>query len=63
MELFDQTTRHLIAKERIEQLARDSASARRSSGRRRRALLNLRLRLRIAHRRIGAARPARGLVD
>ena len=63
MELFDQTTRQLIAQERIEQLARDSAGAQRSSGRRRRPLLNLRLRLRIAHRRTGAAGPARGLVD
>ena len=63
MEPLDETTRQLIAHEHIEQLARDFAAARRWSGRRRRLLLNLRVRLRVAFRRTPAARPARGLMD
>ena len=60
MEPYDQTTRQLIAQERIEQLARDATAVQRGSGRRRRILWKLRVPLRVAGRLTRAARPARG---
>ena len=60
MEPYDQSTRNLIAQERIEQLVRDGRSVTRD-GRRRRGRLDLReLFGNRVHRRARSAHPARG---
>jgi hypothetical protein len=60
MESYDESTRQLIAQERIGQLASDYRGTETSSGRRWRRLLNLRVLLRTTGRRAASAWPARG---